>query len=186
MILAAMVSREQSLFYSRESDRIAATPEQAENIARMAAANKGTLLKFEIHQAQLKGKADAVQKLQAEMKKNEEEYNIATGKYNLADGNRSPYAINQNLRNPSWVKSLKNQMAEKVDLRNLMAGPREIVGKTFGLKRSVSEILDKALDRLVQQQQKLDPPKPVKDAQLSKNEQPKQIQQKEAKPKIMA
>lgn len=186
MILAAMVSREQSLFYSRESDRIAATPEQAENIARMAAANKGTLLKFEIHQAQLKGKADAVQKLQAEMKKNEEEYNIATGKYNLADGNRSPYAINQNLRNPSWVKSLKNQMAEKMDLRNLMTGPREIVGNTFGQKRSVSELLDKALDRLVQTQQKLDPPKPVKDAQLAKNEQPKQIQQKEAKPKIMA
>lgn len=63
MILAAMVSREHSLFYSRESDRIAATPEQAENIARMAEANKGTLLKFEIHQAQLQGKADAVQAL---------------------------------------------------------------------------------------------------------------------------
>ena len=45
-------------------------------------------------------------------------------------------------------------MAEKVDLRNLMAGPREIVGKTFGLKKSVSEILDKALDKLEQTQQK--------------------------------
>lgn len=77
-------------------------------------------------------------------------------------------------------------MAEKMDLRNLMAGPREIVGNTFGMKKSVSELLDKALDRLLQTQQKLDPPKPVKDAQLSKNEQPKQIQQKEAKPKIMA
>ena len=119
------------------------------------------------------------------MKKNEEEYNIATGKYNLADGNRSPYAINQNLRNPSWVKSLKNQMAEKMDLRNLMTGPREIVGNTFGQKRSVSELLDKALDRLVERQQKLDPPKPVKDAQLTKNEQPEQTQQKEMQSKTM-
>ena len=184
MILAAMVSREQSLFYSRESDRIAATPEQAENIARMAAANKGTQLKFEIHQAQLKGKADAVQKLQAEMKKNEEEYNIATGKYNLADGNRSPYPINQNLRNPSWVKSLKDQMAEKVDLRNLMAGPREIVGTTFGQRKSVSEMLEKALDKLVQEQMK-EVAKPVKDAQLTKNAQPEQSQQKEMQSKMM-
>lgn len=184
MILAAMVSREHSLFYSRESNRIAATPEQAENIARMAEANKGTLLKFKIKQAQLQGKADAVQTLQAEMKKNEEEYNIATGKYNLADGNRSPYPINQNLRNPSWVKSLKDQMAEKMDLRNLMAGPREIVGTTFGQRKSVSEILDKALDKLVQEQMR-EVAKPVKDAQLTKNEQPEQSQQKEMQSKTM-
>ena len=70
----------------------------------MAETNKGTLLSFEINKAKHQGKADAVQKLQAEMKKMEEEHNIATGKYNLVDGNRSPYPINQNLRNPSWVK----------------------------------------------------------------------------------
>ena len=184
MILAAMVSREHSLFYSRESDRIAATPEQAANIARMAETNKGTLLNFKIKQAQLQGKADAVQTLQAEMKKAEEEHNIATGKYNLADGNRSPYPINQNLRNPSWAKSLKDQMAEKMDLRNLMAGPREVVGKTFGQRESVSEILDKALDKLVQEQMK-EEAKPVKGAQLTKNEQPEQSQQKEMQSKTM-
>ena len=118
------------------------------------------------------------------MKKMEEEKNIATGKYNLVDRNRSPYPINQNLRNPSWVKSLKDQMAEKVDLRNLMAGPRELVGKTFGLKESVSEILDKALDKLVQDQQKKEAAKPVKDAQLSKNAQLEQTQQKEVQSQI--
>lgn len=184
MILAAMVSKEQSLFYSRESNRIAATPEQAENIARMAETNKGTLLTYEIKKAKLQGKADAVQTLQAEMKKMEEEHNIATGKYNLVDGNRSPYPINQNLRNPSWVKSLKDQMAEKMDLRNLMAGPREIVGKTFGLKGSVSEILDKALDKLVQEQMK-EAAKPVKDTQLTKDAQLEQNRQKEMQPKTM-
>ena len=109
----------------------------------------------------------------------EEEHRIATGKLNLRDNDRAPYPINQELRNPNYVKTFRDQLAEKANLRILMAGRRELVLKTFAIKESVSELADKALGLLVKEQQQKEAAKPVKDAQLSKNEQLEQNQQKE-------
>ena len=191
-----MVSKEHSLFHNQESARIVVSPEQAENLARLGAANEYIQLLRDIPKAEAKGETERLQKLKDRQTKlqekygfgsgkftMEEEHRIATGKLNLRDNDRAPYPINQQLRDPNYVKTFRDQLAEKADLRNLMAGQRELVGKTFGIKESVSELADKALGLLVKEQQQKEAAKPVKEEQLTKNEQPEQTQQKEMQPK---
>lgn len=125
------------MFYSQEIDRIASSPEQPENLVRIGAAN-GVM-------------ADAAKLPTAEMKKLQEQSFIATGKFILTDQKRSPYPMNQNLRNSNWVKAFKNQLEEKADLQNPMSGTPEIVGKTFALNKLVSEMADNALGKMVQE-----------------------------------
>jgi hypothetical protein len=135
-----------------------------------------------------KGEAERLQKLkerQTELQEKygfgsgqytlEEEKRIATGKITLVDNTRSPYPINQDLRDPNWVETFKNQLAEKADLRNLMACPRDYVGKIFGMKTSVIELADKALSKLVKEEQKKEPHQPKKEVQLEQSQQ-KEVQ----------
>ena len=196
MLFSTMVSKEHSLFHNQESARIVASPEQAENLARLGAVNEYIQLLRNIPKVEAKGETERLQKLkdrQTQLQEKygfgsgkftmDEEHRIATGKLNLRDYDRAPYPINQKLRDPNYVKTFRDQLAEKADLRNLMAGHREIVGKTFGIRESVSEILDKAMSKLVWEEQKKGATKPVKDAQLTKNAQPEQTQQKEMQPK---
>ena len=192
MLFSAMVSKEHSLFHDQESARIVVSPEQAENLARLGAVNEYIQLLRDIPKVEAKGETERLQKLKERQTKlqekygfgsgkftMEEEHRIATGKLNLRDNDRAPYPINQELRNPNYVKTFRDQLAEKANLRILMAGRRELVLKTFAIKESVSELADKALGLLVKEEQKKEAAKPVKDAQLSKNEQLEQNQQKE-------
>ena len=78
---------------------------------------------------------------------------IAKGRFNLRDLERPPYAINQNLRDPNWVKQFKDQLAEAANLQELMRGDRVNVGRTFGLERKVAEMAENAVNKIAQEQQ---------------------------------
>lgn len=188
MLLSAVVSSEHSLFYSQESERIQASPEQAANLERLAAVNEYGQLLLDMPRIEAKGETERLQKLkerQTELQGKygfgsgqytlEEEKRIATGKITLVDNTRSPYPINQDLRNPKWVETFKNQLAEKADLRNLMACPRDYVGKILGMKQSVVELADKALSKLVKEEQKKEQHQPKKEVQLEQSQQ-KEVQ----------